>query len=223
MSRPHASWRRIALLVALLVAAALIAESALHGRVLALLEGVEPIVADHPVAGAIVFVVAAALSAMLVLVSSVVLVPIGVQAWGTAGCVVLLWIGWFAGGVIAYAIGRGLGRPVVERLVPPGKLAHYEALVPAGRSFWTALTIQLALQSDIAGYLFGLLAFPMGTSLGAVALVELLYAVATVLLGVAFVRGQSIFLLAFAALAGGVLLWRTIRRDAATSAESARS
>jgi uncharacterized membrane protein YdjX (TVP38/TMEM64 family) len=207
--------------VAFLVAAALVARStALHERVLALLEGVEPIVDAHPVAGAAVFMAAAALSAMLVLVSSVVLVPVGVQAWGTAGCVVLLWIGWFVGGVIAYAIGRGLGRPVVERLVPPAKLAHYEARIPARRSFWTALTIQLALQSDIAGYLFGLLAFPMWTSLGAVALVELLYAVATVFLGVAFVRGQSIFLLAFAAL-GGVLLWRTIRRGRSDGARVA--
>ena len=163
-------------------------------------------------AGAIVFMAAAALSAMLVLLSSVVLVPVGVQAWGATGCVVLLWIGLFGGGVIAYSIGRHLGRPVVERLVSPEKLTHYEARIPARRSLWTALTIQAVLQSDVAGYLFGLLAFPMWSSLGAVLLVELLYAVATVFLGVAFVRGQSLFLLGFAALAGAALVWRMIQR-----------
>jgi uncharacterized membrane protein YdjX (TVP38/TMEM64 family) len=180
--------------------------------VLGLIALVEPTIERHPVAGAMVFMAAAGLSAMLVFVSSVVLVPVGVQAWGATGCAILLWIAWFGGGVIAYSIGRHLGRPVVERFVPPEKLARYEALIPARRSFWTAVTIQLALQSDVAGYLFGLLAFPASTSLGAVLLVELLYAVATVFLGVAFVRGQSLFLLAFAALVAVVLVWRMIRR-----------
>lgn len=56
---------------------------------------------------------------MLAFVSSIVLIPVAVHVWGPIACAGLLWIGWFLGGVAAYAVGRYFGRPIVERLVRP--------------------------------------------------------------------------------------------------------
>ena len=55
-------------------------------------------------------------SAMLAFLSSAIIVPIGVYAWGSVNCFLLLWIGWLLGGVLTYAIGYTLGRPVAVRV-----------------------------------------------------------------------------------------------------------
>ena len=198
------------LAVALVVIGLLAASGGLHQSLLDLIARVEPWIHLHPVLGAILFMVLAALSAMVVFVSSVLLVPVGVATWGVAGCLVLLWTGWFFGGLLTYLVGRHFGRQVVERMVSPEKLAEYERRMPQSRSFWTALFVQLALQSDVAGYLFGLLRFPLATYLGALMTAELIFAIGTVFVGEAFLRGQWVFLLGFAALAGVALLWRHI-------------
>ena len=123
--RPRHRTTDIAILVVVL---ALIALSApLHGRIAAWVQAVQPTLMQHPVGGPALFVVLAALSAMLMFFSSLVLIPIGVVAWGQLTCFMLLWGGWFLGGVLTYSIGRFLGRPVVERMVSPKKIAQYEA------------------------------------------------------------------------------------------------
>jgi uncharacterized membrane protein YdjX (TVP38/TMEM64 family) len=215
----HGPSPRIAVLILVLFAAALVAGSdELHGWILDVIARAEPVIADHPLTGIVLFVALAGLSAMLVFFSSVVLVPIGVAAWGEAGCFFLLWSGWFLGGVTTYVIGRTLGRRIVERLVKPEALARYEGHVPASRSFRTAFVVQLVLPSDVAGYLFGLLTYPAPAYLPALILAELPYAAGTVFLGAAFVRGQSRILLVFAVLALIGWVWSRRRRRARPAA-----
>ena len=207
-----AATRRIAVVVGVLLLAGILAGSdSIRTWLLDLIALAEPWITRRPVLGAMAFVGLAALSAMVVFFSSVLLVPLGVEVWGVTGCVLLLWTGWLLGALVTYTIGRRFGRRMVERLVPPAKLASYESHIPESRSFWAAFGVQLALQSDIAGYLLGLLAFPLPTYLAAVMVAELIFAVATVSLGAAFVRGQGLFLLAGAVVAAAVLLWRHFR------------
>jgi uncharacterized membrane protein YdjX (TVP38/TMEM64 family) len=71
-------------------------------------------------------------------------------------CFVLLWVGWLLGGLAGYAIGRYLGRPAVEVFVRPGALARYERWAQSGTSLVPMLMLQLAVPSDMASYLFGL-------------------------------------------------------------------
>ena len=211
MSEPEAqrSTPSVALIVALVVAGLVAGSGALHSRMLALIAAAEPLIARHPVAGPLVFAALAVLSALLLFFSSVVLVPLGVQAWGTPACVLLLWGGWVIGSIGTYALGRWLGRGVVERFASPARLAAFERHLTEKRSFWAALVIQLVLQSDVAGYVFGLVRYPLPAFLGAIAVAEAMFAVATVFLGAAFVRGQSMVLLGVAAL---VLLIVAFRR-----------
>jgi hypothetical protein len=110
--------RVIALLLILLAAAALTRVPDLHAQVDRLLLAASVIIEQHRVLGAVVFVVASALSAMLVFFSAVLLVPVGIETWGSLGCFLLLWLGWLLGGVLTYGIGRSLGRPVDPAGIP---------------------------------------------------------------------------------------------------------
>lgn len=205
--------RRIGIVIAVLLVTGLLALSdTVHQQIVAALALVEPVIAEHPVLGALIFMGLAALSAMLVFFSGVLLVPIGVQAWGETGCFVMLWSGWCLGGLVTYAIGRRLKRPAVQRMLSGGLIDRYESRIPEGGSFVTAVLVQLAVPSDVSGYFFGLLGYPLRVYFGALMLTEIPYALGTVFLGSAFIQKQYVLLLsasgvAFVALGVAWLRW----------------
>ena len=193
------------LIIGIIVVALLAYSEEIHRQVVNVIALAEPVIATSPVFGALLFVVLAALSAMLVFFSGLLLVPVGIDAWGPLVCFLLLWGGWFLGGVITYSIGRHFGRPAVLRLVSEEKMARYENRIPEAGSFVTALVAQLVLPSDISGYFFGLLGYRARVYLGSLALAELPYALGTVYLGTAFMERQYLLLLSIAAL--GLLIF----------------
>lgn len=203
------------MLVVLLVALAVLASSgAVHPAILRFFESSNRIIAQHSTAGPVVFVVLAALSAMLAFFSSAVLVPPAVFAWGPALVGLLLWLGWMLGGMASYTLARLLGRPVVRRLVSVRSLAHYEERLTRGAPFSLVLLFQLALPSELPGYVLGLVRYPPGRYLAALAIAELPYAVGTMLLGESFVERRIGLLVSLgaAAVIAGVLLARALRR-----------
>ena len=142
---------------------------------------------------------------MIAFVSTAVLIPVAIYVWGPTLCFVLLWAGWFLGGLAAYAIGRYLGRPVVRRLVRPETLDRMERWARSGRGSLVAiLLIQLAIPSDLAGYVFGLIRCPFGWFTAALALAEIPYALGAVVLGMSFVERRLVPLL-IVGVAGTVL------------------
>jgi len=218
LTRVAVPMRRVALVVMVLFVAGIAASSSdLHHRIVHAIELSEPVITGHPVAGALLFVGLAALSAILVFFSSVVLVPFGVHAYGETTCFLLLWTGWFLGGAMAYAIGRRVGWPLARWLLSERVAAEYQARLPASRPFLTVLLLQSALPSEAAGYLCGLLRVPPLAYLSALAVAELPYALGTVLLGTAFFEREYPVLLAVA-VAGLLLMawtrWRQPSRRA---------
>lgn len=212
-THPSGYSRRLPLLIVGVVVAALLAYSEeIHQQVVRAIALAEPVIRSLPVLGTVIFVLLAALSAMLVFFSGLLLVPIGIQVWGPAGCFLLLWGGWFLGGVITYSIGRHFGRPVVLRMLSAKKIARYESRVPPASSFVAATLTQLVLPSDISGYFFGLLGYRARIYLGSLALAELPYAFGTVYLGNAFVERQYVLLLVAAALGMVILGLARLRR-----------
>jgi uncharacterized membrane protein YdjX (TVP38/TMEM64 family) len=183
----------------------------LHAGLIEVLHACEGVIRLHPLAGAALFVLLAGLSAMLAFVSVAVLVPVAIVVWGKPLSLILLWVGWIAGGLLAYAIGRFPGRAVVSRLASDQTTARLEARLRNGRaSLWLVLLVQLALPSEIPGYVLGMLRYPLGRYLLALGLAELPYACATVYIGAGLVERRSGLILIFGgavvALAGAAFL-----------------
>jgi uncharacterized membrane protein YdjX (TVP38/TMEM64 family) len=189
-----------ALVVGIGLATVLILARPVHEWLLGLIAGAEHLIEGRAALGMAIFVALAALSAMLAFVSSALLVPVAVYAWGPGMCFLLLWTGWFLGGLLAYAAGRYLGRPVVEALVSPAGVARYEAWVEPGSSFVPVFLLQLAMPSDVVGYLFGLVRCRPAVFAAALALAEVPYALAAVYLGVSFLNRRLIPLIALGAI-----------------------
>jgi uncharacterized membrane protein YdjX (TVP38/TMEM64 family) len=206
---------RAILLVALVGALLVLAWSPpVHRAVLDVFEAAKGLIAEHPLLGAVLFVVLSALAAMLAFFSSAVLVPAAVYAWGPIACTALLWAGWMLGGVASYGLAYWFGEPVLRWLAPGKSIDEYQQRVREKASFGFILLFQLALPSEIPGLVLGLARFPLERYLLALAIAELPYAIGTTLLGASFVSRQFGVLVSLGALAAvtAVFLGRALRR-----------
>jgi uncharacterized membrane protein YdjX (TVP38/TMEM64 family) len=198
-------WRRGAAVALVLAALSLVALSdALHQALLELFAIVEQAVRARPVVGVIFFIVGAALSALLAFFSSALLVPIAIQTWGKPTSMLLLWIGWTAGGIVAYSIGRHLGRPMVRWLTSEEALDRFTSRISSRTPFGLVLLFQVALPSEVPGYALGLLGYPLAKYLLALGLTELPFSVGTVYLGATFLD-RNVNMLVGIGLAGALL------------------
>jgi uncharacterized membrane protein YdjX (TVP38/TMEM64 family) len=207
--------RRVAVLVVLLAAAALLAASdPAHAMVRAAFEQARVVIVAHPTLGKVVFVVVSVLSAMLAFFSSAVIVPVAVYAWGEATTLALLWSAWLIGGAASYLVGRTLGRRVAAWTISPARLDYYATRITARAGFPTILLFQLALPSEIPGYVLGMVRCRVGIYLAALALAELPFAVGAVYLGESFVRGDYALLvgLGIAGIAFSATAFRQLHR-----------
>lgn len=206
--------KRLALLLVLVVIATLVAASGpLHHAVLEMIASAEPVIQHHVVAGAIVFVALSALSAIVFFFSTAVITPVAVEAFGPLVALLLLWLGWVLGGITAYAIGRRFGRRVVSWFVDPVRLRDYERRARHLVSFRHVLLFQLAVPSEIPGYVLGLAGCRFRTFVLAMALGELPFAIGAVYLGESFLERNYLLLLAIG-VTGVAFSWMMFRRAA---------
>lgn len=204
---PHPRYRVLALLLAFAAAAVLLMIEPVHDALLHLLAAAEPMIASHPVMGMLLFVLLSALSAMVAFFSTALLVPVAVYSWGQPATMILLWLGWLLGGVCAYAMGFGLGRPLLATMGATRLLAFYRERLPERVPFAVVLLLQLALPSEIPGYLFGLLRVRARTYLAAMALAEIPFVVGTVLVGESVVEQRGGMLLLLGVIGAAISLY----------------
>jgi uncharacterized membrane protein YdjX (TVP38/TMEM64 family) len=192
-----AVWRRAALLALLCGAlAAVVTSEGLHAALLDVLAASSDIISRYPVRGALLFVLLAAVSAMLAFVSIAVVVPVAVYVWGEPFSMMLLWTGWVVGGIFSYAVARYFGRPFVRWLTTDAALDRVDRGIRPDTGFLRILLFQLALPSEVPGYVLGLARYPFHRFLFALAIAELPYTAATVYLGAGFVSARAGLLLA---------------------------
>jgi uncharacterized membrane protein YdjX (TVP38/TMEM64 family) len=155
----------------------------------------ERVMKADPVLGAIVFFFLSMLSATLTFTSSIVLVPPANLVWGRTITFLLLWAGWIAGATLAYVIGR-LARPLVMRMGYREKLEEYQDFAQRKMTFWVVLLICTAAQSEISGYFFGGLHYSYWKYIGAMVIVEAMYALVVVTAGQSLLHSNPYSLLA---------------------------
>ena len=161
-----------------------------HSEVVALLRAAVPVIQDHPVLGPLVFVLLSALSAALAFLSSAVFIPVAVGAWGYIPTIALLSVGWWIGGVGAYALGRYVGDPVVRHIVGGGVVDRYEHWIRARVTLGRVVLLHMAVPSEAASYLLGMARTPWGTFIAAIGIAQLPFAILSALLGASFLEGR---------------------------------
>lgn len=175
-------WLWIALVAIVLLLFALPYSATFKNVVAEAIAWAEAIMSAHPTAGAAIFFLFAAVSAMLAFTSSVVLVPSASLVWGKLITFLLLWGGWIAGAIAAFGIGN-VARPLLVRLGYQNKLSKYQQFVSRRMRFWTTVLFCIAVPSEIPGYLLGGLRYPFLKFLGAMAIAESIYAFGIVVAG----------------------------------------
>lgn len=208
--------RLVLLLVALALAGVAVASAPLHGALTALVDSAEAFIARAPAAGAVVFVVLTALSAMVAFFSTGLLAPVAIATWGPLSTFALLWAGWLLGGAVSYVIGRYFGRSVAAVLVGATTLDRWARAVRDRSHVTHLLLFQVAMPSEILGYVLGLLRYSFLTYIAVLSVTEIPYALAVVYLGESFLAGDvwRFVLVGAAAIAvsAGLYLW--LRRSA---------
>jgi uncharacterized membrane protein YdjX (TVP38/TMEM64 family) len=206
--------RRLVLLLLLVVIATIVtATGPLHQAVLSVVAAAEPVIQQHAVAGAILFVLLSSLSAIVFFFSTAVITPVAVDAFGPIVALLLLWVGWVLGGIAAYGIGRRFGSRVARWFVDPLRLRDYERRARQLVTFRHILLFQLAVPSEIPGYVLGLAGCRFRTFVLAMALGELPFAAGAVYLGESFLERNYLLLLAIG-IAGVAFSWIIFRRAA---------
>lgn len=215
LRRRAGGWRRAAvLLLALAALAALVSTDVVHQVLMDVMRAGERTMSREPILGPVIFVVFAAISAMLAFLSVVVIVPVAVLAWGEPASLLLLWAGWILGGILSYVLARLPGRAIVGWLAPDETLLRLESRLGKRTSFGLVILLQLALPSEIPGYLLGLLRYSFWRYVLAVSIAELPYAIATIVLGTSFIERRlgPIIGLGLALIVLGVLAFQVLRR-----------
>ena len=218
-------WTRALIVIGLCAVLALLTQSnALYSALLRLLDAALRVIVAHRVLGMALFVALAGLSAMLAFFSSAVIVPVAIYTWGKVVCALLLWTGWILGGLCAYGIGRAFGRPVVRSLISAAALARYEDRISNRAPFGLVLLFQLALPSEVPGYVLGLARYRLLKFVAALGIAELPFAVGTVYLGESFLERRIFVFIGLGALGAvfGVWALRTLQRRLAQGEPGSR-
>jgi len=150
----------------------------------------------QPFLSMIIFVLLSAVSAFLSFFSTVILVPLAVSAWGNVITVILLFIGWILGGIIAYVLAYFLGEPIVKKIIGQKKFDRYKEYLYHRLRFGFVILSRIVVPSEAWSLSVGLLRYPFLKYLLANALVEFPVAILLTYAGEAFLREQYTMLVA---------------------------
>ncbi|HBP01226.1 MAG: hypothetical protein UY41_C0050G0005 [Candidatus Moranbacteria bacterium GW2011_GWE1_49_15] len=106
--------------------------------------------------GAFIFLLLEVISIVVAPVSTIFLIPVASDIFGPFLTALLSVLGWTIGSVIAFAIARRFGRPVLEKIVEPEKLERYRNYITPDAEFLTVLLLRVMLPVDVVSYAVGL-------------------------------------------------------------------
>lgn len=162
---------------------------------------------EAPVWGAIVFFFASACSVLFLFLSSVLLVPSAILAWGKWLTFFMLSMGWLCGWMATYAIGRFFrDRAFVEKRLSEQHIKS--AFFLSGKlPFSFVLIVVSSLPAEIVGYALGAVRYPFWLFFLALALVEIPFAFLLVFIGESFFLENVGLLIGLMVLLLGILVW----------------
>ena len=162
---------------------------------------------EAPVLGALVFFFASASSVLFLFLSSVLLVPSAILAWGKWLTFLLLSAGWLCGWMATYAIGRFFrDRAFVEKRLNAQHIQN-STFLSGKLPFSFVLLVVSSLPAEITGYALGAVRYPFWSFLLALALVEIPFAFLLVFIGESFFLENVGLVVGLMVLLLGILVW----------------
>jgi uncharacterized membrane protein YdjX (TVP38/TMEM64 family) len=153
--------------------------------------------------GPLLYILITITATVIAPVSATPLIPIATSIWGPFLSALFSIIGWSIGAVIAFALARRFGYPVIKRFVSMRRIQQYAERIPKKNLFWGVLVLRLTLPVDILSYALGLFStmpvtsYTIATVLGITPFAFLFAYTATLPLwlqaGVLFVIGTLLF------------------------------
>lgn len=147
---------------------------------------------ENPFWAEVIFIVLAALSAMLSPFSSVPLVPAAILLWGNSLTAFLLLSGWLIGGSLTYLIGYFAGYPLVNQISSFEKIKYYQEKLSKKTEFLLILFFRFAMPAEIPGYVLGIVRYNFSKYFLATFLAEALFALITVYASEALIFGNPL-------------------------------
>jgi uncharacterized membrane protein YdjX (TVP38/TMEM64 family) len=144
---------------------------------------------------------------MIAFFSTALITPVAVETWGAGTSIALLWLGWLLGGMCAYGVGRTLGRGVVRTLTSRDALDRFEHRISNRTPFGVVFLFQLAMPSEVPGYVLGVARYAFLKYILILGMVELPFAVGTVHLGASFLAQRTAVLIAIGAVGIAATTW----------------
>ena len=120
------------------------------------LQNFERFVEEHGALGAVVYVVAGAVSVVLLPLSSLPLVPLASRIWGVWIAGALSAAGWWLGALIAFWVAR-LARSCLESFVSLAALDRIERSIPPDIGFPGIVVLRMLLPVDVTSFALGML------------------------------------------------------------------
>ena len=117
---------------------------------------IEAVIGKNSVLGMSAFIFLFVLSIVFTPVSTIPLIPLGVQLWGVLATTIFSVLGWTIGAIIAFTLARKFGAPYVARFLSLKKIERVEKLIPEGNIFWTLFFFRAVMPFDGLSYILGL-------------------------------------------------------------------
>lgn len=205
-------FRLLALLFLFMASLALLAYG-LRDEFVAVVVWMGETIQEAPIWGAVIFFFASACSVLFLFLSSVLLVPSAVLAWGKWLTFLILLLGWLCGWMATYAIGRFFrDRTFVEKKLSEQHIK--KSFLSRELPFSFVLIVISSLPAEIVGYALGAARYPFRSFFLALALVEIPFAYLIVFIGESFFRENVGLLIGLMALLLAIFVWevKTARR-----------
>lgn len=160
----------------------------------------------HEFLGATVFIIFAALSAVLSPFSSIPTIPLAVAVWGQELTLLFLVCGWFIGSVASYLIGHHGLHDVYKKVFPVKKIEKYRNQLSEHSEFMLVVLFRLAVPSEIVGLVLGSVRYDFPKYLVATLITEIPFAVISVYASEAFVLKDPVQLVIWFSVGFSILV-----------------
>lgn len=146
---------------------------------------------------------------------SLPLVPMLAPVLGPFTTGLASFVGWTAGAVVAFLIGRDFGKPIVSKFMDMKTIEKYESYLDPNMSFMLIVMLRMVVPVDILSYALGMFTnVPIFTYTTATMLGIVWFSFAFAYLGEALIGGNYVLFagLSVASIAVLFVSWRYVRQ-----------